>query len=120
MMQRHLKIVTLLVLCGVIALSAAAFGGQGATSVKGSAAATIAPPARVEVAQAAPLSWLARTLRLQLGIWFGVQIDPPVTRGGKPAVTTPAEDGPVKSQSGSTNRIEIGVAYDTGGAGAEK
>ncbi len=115
MKQRHLKIVTLLVLCGVIALSAAAFGGQSATSVKGSAAATIAPPARVEVAQAAPLSWLARTLRIQLGLWFGIQFEPPQVKNATPTVSSPKGDGPVKSQTDPRKPKLWEVLADNGG-----
>ncbi len=117
MMQRPLKIITLLVLCGVIALSAAAFGGQGATTAASPAAAKVTAPATVETETAAPLGWLTKALRIQLGIWFGVQIDPPVTRGGKPAVTTPAEDGPAKSQTDPNNPKLWQTLSDNGGEG---
>ncbi len=116
MKQRHLKLITLLVLCGVIALSASALAGQGATTAARPAAA-ITAPATVETETAAPLGWLTKALRIQLGIWFGVQIDPPVTHGGKPVVTTPAEDGPVKSQTGPNKPNMWEVASDNGGEG---
>lgn len=115
MMQRQLKIITLLVLCGVIALSAAAFGGQSATTARGTSAAVITAPARVESDGAAPLSWLARTLRIQLGLWFGIQFEPPQVKNATPAVSSPKDDGPVKSQTapGVPNKWE--VLADNGG-----
>lgn len=115
MKQRHLKIITLLVLCGVIALSAAAFGGQSATTVRGISAAVTTAPARVESDGAAPLSWLARTLRVQLGLWFGIQLEPPQAKNATPAVSSPKDDGPVKSQTGTLRPNIWEVASDNGG-----
>ncbi len=115
MKQRHLKIVTLLVLCGVIALSAAALGGQSATTARGTSAAVTTAPARVESERPAPLSWLARTLRLQLGLWFGIQFEPPQVKNATPAVSSPKDDGPVKSQTDPRKPKLWEVAADTGG-----
>ncbi len=117
MKQRHLRFVTLLVLCGVIALSASALGGPSATIAKGTTAAAIVPEAKVENTQAGPVNWLVKALRLQLGVWFGIQFDPPVTVGGKPAVTTPTNDGPVKSQTGPNKPNMWEVMADKGGEG---
>ncbi len=115
MKQRHLKIVTLLVLCGVIALSAAALGGQSATTARGTSAAVTTAPARVESERPAPLSWLARTLRLQLGLWFGIQFEPPQVKNATPAVSSPKGDGPVKSQTDPRKPKLWEVLADNGG-----
>jgi hypothetical protein len=115
MMQRPMKFITLLVLCGVIALSASALGGPSATSAKGPTAAAINSPAKVEIERAAPVSWLAKALRIHLGVWFGIQFDPPSVKGGKPSVTSPTSDGPAKSQTDPRKPKLWEVLSDHGG-----
>ncbi len=117
MMQRQLRLVTLLVLCGVIALSASALAGPSATTAKGTTAAAIVPEAKVENTQSGPVSWVVKALRLQLGVWLGIQFDPPSVKGGKPAITTPTNDGPAKSQTGPNKPNIWEVAADNGGDG---
>lgn len=117
MKQRHLKLITLLVLCGVIALSASALGGQSATTARGTTAAAIVPEAKVENTQAEPVNWLVKALRLQLGVWFGIQFDSPVTKKFEPKSVSPKNSGPEKDVRGPIKPNIWEVASDHGGEG---
>jgi hypothetical protein len=112
MTKNPLRSLTLLVLFGVLIACGAALGGQSKATL----------PQEPSVSkQPSTLSLLVQSARLHLGVWFGIQFDPPAIKGGKPAVTSPTNDGPEKSQTGPDKwKKWITEAMDTGGAGAEK
>jgi hypothetical protein len=112
-MRELLRLATLLLFCGVIALSVplAASTGEGAES---DGAQQVALPGDQvgEASDIVGMIWTA--VRVQFGSWFGITT---------PSVpTTPqAEPGdPVKSQTDPRKNPALDVYLDTGGAGAEE
>jgi len=112
MKSQSIRLVTLLALCGVIVLSASVLGGQSATNTRGSGTSVAAA-----VERPAPAGWLIQTLRVQLRLWFGISLEPAPVKVAPPAVTTPKDDGPVKSQTGPNKPNIWEVAADNGGDG---